>query len=213
MIVRVKICGITRSEDARAAVDLGADAVGFVFFPGSKRAVTPEHAAKIVATLPPFVTPVGVFVDAPAEEMLKTAETSGVRCLQLHGNESPEILNRLRLPFIKAFRTSGEFDPSVVSRFRAAAVMIDGYSEDGYGGTGTRADWDKAAKAGRYAPLILSGGLRAENVADAIRGVHPYAVDVSSGVELSPGVKDPRLIAAFMRAVRSAESAAEGRPP
>lgn len=213
MRTRVKICGITRAEDAAAAAALGADALGFVFYAGSKRAVTPERAREIIAGLPPFVTPVGVFVDATVAEILRTAARTGIRCLQLHGCDGappPEFA------VIRAFRTSPDLDTRAVLASSGAVVLLDGYSPQGRGGTGTLADWGTAATLARARRLLLSGGLRPSNVAAAIRTVAPWGVDVSSGVERSPGEKDPVLMEEFFQAVRAAQEAApapQGQAP
>jgi phosphoribosylanthranilate isomerase len=199
----VKICGITRGEDALAAAAFGADAVGFVFHAKSPRAIDPVRAAAIVATLPPFVTPVGVFVDATAEEMIRIAAAVKLRCLQLHGSEPPALASALPLPVIKAFRTSRDLAVEEILRFHTSAVLIDGFREGSHGGTGTLADWTLAARAARLCRLVLSGGLQPGNVGAAIGVVSPYAVDVSSGVERSPGVKDHGLMAAFIRAAKA----------
>ncbi|HEX9007185.1 MAG TPA: phosphoribosylanthranilate isomerase, partial [Bacteroidota bacterium] len=190
-------------EDACAAAELGADALGFVFYRGSRRAISAEGAAAIIAALPPFVTPVGVFADAPFPEILRTAEQAGICCLQLHGTiELPEAVPPA-LQLVRAFRTSPHFDPAAALSCRAMAVLVDGYSERAPGGTGTVADWKTAATIARSRRLILSGGLCAANVGEAIRTVRPWAVDVSSGVETSPGLKDRVLMERFIGAVRS----------
>jgi len=200
----VKICGITRLEDALAAAELGADALGLNLWPGSSRAVRPEAAREIARRLPPFVTAVGVFVNQPREEMLRLARAAGVTALQLHGDEAPEDCRDLGLPVIKAFRVAGPGDLVPIAAYRdVAAVLLDSRSE-GFGGSGRTFDWELARRAAGPRPLVLAGGLGPENVAAAVRAVRPYAVDTASGVESSPGVKDREKMARFIRAAREA---------
>jgi len=202
--VRVKICGITRLEDALAAARLGADALGFNFWPGSKRFITPAAARAIVRALPPFVTPVGVFVDAGRDELLSAAAVSGVQVLQLHGDEPPELARSLPMPILKAIRVAGPASLEAMDRWPSAAGFLLDAPAPGYGGSGQTFDWAVAADAARRATVLLAGGLTPANVAEAIRAVRPFAVDVASGVEASPGVKDAALVAAFLAAARAA---------
>jgi len=195
--VRVKICGITRAEDALAAARLGADALGFNFWPASKRFVPPAAARAIVARLPPFVVPVGVFVDQPEEEILAIVRETGVRVLQLHGGEPPEFCARLPLPVVKAIRVDAVKSLSAFASYEVAAFLLDTPSR-GFGGSGQPFDWSLAEGVSEIAPVILAGGLTPENVAQAIRAVRPYAVDVASGVESAPGVKDLARLARFI---------------
>jgi phosphoribosylanthranilate isomerase len=202
--VRVKICGITRLEDALAAAELGADALGFNLWPGSRRHLRPEAAREIASRLPPFVTAVGVFVNQGPAEVLRLAAAAGVAALQLHGDEAPGDCEGLGLPVIKSFRVAGPADLAAVSAYRAAAaVLLDSRSE-GFGGSGRAFDWELARQARGPKPLILAGGLTPENVAEAVRAVRPWAVDVASGVESSPGIKDRERMARFIRAAREA---------
>lgn len=205
MPVRIKICGITRLEDAEAAVAAGADALGFMFYAGSARRVSEEVAAAICRDLPPCVLRVGVFVDADEETIRATAARCGLQALQLHGTESPEFCQRFELPVIKAFRIRG---PECLPELRAydtAAWLLDSYVAGQPGGTGTTFNWDLAAEAVRWGrPVFLAGGLTPQNVAEAVRRVRPYAVDVSGGVESAPGRKDPERLRAFVAAVRAA---------
>ena len=202
--VRVKICGITRLEDALAAADLGADALGFNLWPGSPRFVRPEAAGEIVARLPPFVTPVGVFVNQPRDEVRRLAALAGVAALQLHGDEAPPDCERLGLPVIKAFRVAGPEDLAALAAYGSvAAVLLDSRSE-GFGGSGRAFDWELARRAAGGKPLVLAGGLGPGNVAEAVRAVRPFAVDSASGVESSPGVKDREKVARFVRAAKEA---------
>ena len=212
----MKICGITRPEWARAAADAGADFVGLVFA-DSPRQVTLEQAAAVVRALPGRTEPVGVFVDEPAEAVRGIAEQVGLKTVQLHGDEPPETLAALEdLKVIKVFRVGGEADVEVARRWREAverlglkpyAYLADARVEGGpKGGTGRPADWDLAARLALegFEPLILSGGLSADNVAEAIRHVRPWGVDASTALESAPGRKDPDKIRAFIKAVRGA---------
>ena len=206
---RVKICGITRPEDAEAAVRAGADALGFNFWPGSKRYVHPEAAQAIIATLPPFVTAVGVFVDQRRAEITAIARQTGIALVQLHGNESPDQCRGYPWPVVKAFRVGDDFLPAALARYRVRAYLLDAPAP-GFGGSGTRFDWTRARDLSAPGPVILAGGLTPENVAPAVAAVRPYAVDVASGVESTPGVKDPDKLARFVRAVRSAGHGSAG---
>ncbi len=196
--MRVKICGITNSEDAQAAVESGADALGFVFAK-SPRQVTREQARDIIAELPPFVSPVGVFVDEKADTIKGICDFCGIHTVQLHGNESPLYLNDLKgYKIIKAFRIKDAVDLKHLANYKPHAFLLDSYVKGVMGGTGMTFNWEIAGKAHRYGAIILSGGLTPENVREAIRTVKPYAVDVSSGVEASPGRKDKLLVKRFI---------------
>jgi len=199
--VRIKICGVTRAEDALAAVRLGADALGFNFWPGSRRHVSPAAARAIIARLPPFVTSVGVFVNQPEGEMRATAAESGIQVFQLHGDEPPELCSRLPLPVVKAIPVDQVRTLSKLLSYEVSAFLLDTPSR-GYGGSGEPFDWSLAEGVSEVAPVILAGGLTPENVAEAVRAVRPWAVDVASGVESSPGVKDADRMSRFIEAVR-----------
>jgi phosphoribosylanthranilate isomerase len=199
--VRVKICGVTRAEDALAAVRLGADALGFNFWPGSKRHITATAARAIIARLPPFVTPVGVFVNQLEGEMRIIAAETGIQVFQLHGDEPPELCARLPLPVVKAIPVDQVRTLSRLLSYEVSAFLLDTPSR-GYGGSGEPFDWSLAEGVSEVAPVILAGGLTPENVAAAVRAVRPYAVDVASGVESSPGVKDMARMSRFFDAVR-----------
>ncbi len=209
MTVPVKICGITRPVDADLAARLGAAWVGFIFWPRSPRFVAPETAAAILADLPPHVGGVGVFVDQPVDEVNAIADEVGLSAVQLHGQESAEACRRCRRRVIKAVRLpgdgAGENPDAVWSR---ATLLVDAFDPVRMGGTGRRVDWTGAARLARRRPLMLSGGLRAENVAEAVRRVAPYGLDVSSGVESEPGVKDPDRLRAFFCALAAGDAAA-----
>lgn len=204
-VVRSKICGITRIEDALAAVEAGADAIGLVFYGKSPRAVSIEQAAVILQALPPFVTSVGLFVDMPRDELQQLLQRLPLDLLQFHGDESPADCEGHGRPYIKALRVRpGEDVAAAMAPYSGArGILLDTFVEGVPGGTGASFDWslvpENAAK-----PIILAGGLDAGNVATAIRQVRPYAVDVSGGVEASKGIKDAGKIRAFVRAVRDA---------
>ncbi len=197
-MVKVKICGITNLEDALAAVKWGADALGFVFA-SSPRQVTPQQVAHIVAGLPPFVCKVGVFVDSDLQKVKDTMAVCALDLAQLHGSESPDFCQALFPRVIKSFRVKDEAILTLLSQYRANAYLLDSYDATLKGGTGRSFNWDIAKKAKHYGPIILSGGLTPENVRQAISSVQPYAVDVSSGVEKSPGKKDHDKIRAFLK--------------
>jgi phosphoribosylanthranilate isomerase len=200
-VVRIKICGVTREEDALAAVRLGADALGFNFWPGSRRHLTPAAARLIIERLPPLVTTVGVFVNQPEAEMRAIAAETGIQVFQLHGDEPPELCARMPLPVVKAIPVDQVRTLSRLLSYEVSAFLLDTPSR-GYGGTGQPFDWSLAEGVSEVAPVILAGGLTPENVANAVRAVRPYAVDVASGVESSPGVKDMDRMSRFVAAVR-----------
>ncbi|WP_068830128.1 phosphoribosylanthranilate isomerase [Pseudomonas sp. BMS12] len=202
-VVRSKICGITRVEDALAAAALGADAIGLVFYAKSPRAVTVEQARAIIAALPPFVTTVGLFVDIGRDELQQILARVPLDLLQFHGDESAEQCEGFGRPYIKALRVKAGDDiaAQVRSYPGASGILLDTYVEGVPGGTGAAFDWSLVPQElGK--PVILAGGLHAGNVAEAVARVRPYAVDVSGGVEASKGIKDARKIDAFIRAAR-----------
>lgn len=202
-MTRVKICGITRERDAAAAVRLGAAAIGIVCWPPSPRFVEVGRARAIVAGLPPLVTAVGVFANQPVEEVRRIAEQIGLGTVQLHGRERPADYGSLRQTLIKAVAVSAETPPDDALALPATVtVLLDAHDPERLGGTGRTIDWRTAAAVARRRRVILSGGLRADNVREAIALVRPYAVDVSSGVEASPGIKDTAKLEAFFGAVR-----------
>jgi phosphoribosylanthranilate isomerase len=202
---RVKVCGICRVEDAARAIELGASALGFIFWPGSPRCVEPGLAGEIAAALPASVTAVGVFVDQALDEVEEVASLVPLGAVQLHGTESIDAFARLRQPLIKAVPVTAGFDPTTVDSLpRAVTVLLDAHDPIKRGGTGRTIDWSAAASVARRRPTILSGGLTAGNVAEAIARVQPHMIDVSSGVESSPGRKDPRKLQEFFAAVAAA---------
>jgi phosphoribosylanthranilate isomerase len=200
----VKICGITRLEDALASAEEGAAAVGFIFVRSSPRYIAPAAAAEIIKKLPPFICPVGVFVNEARADLLTAIERTGIRCLQLHGEETPADTVGYPVPVIKAFRVGDEFDPSVIASYSLPAYLFDAAVPGMHGGTGKTFDWRKAGEASPYGRIILSGGITPENIALACRTVRPYAVDVSSGVESSPGIKDKKRIRSLFENMRNA---------
>jgi len=214
---RIKICGLSKTEDVQTAVVAGADAIGLVFYPKSPRYVTPDRAGNLLAVLPPFVTAVGLFVNASVDEVAMIVEQAPIALLQFHGDETPEqchaIAAAVNRPFIRAVRVQPDMAGDDLLKceqdYRAAGkrfagLLLDAYV-DGYGGGGKVFDWSLIPK--ELAPrAVLSGGLSVQNAADAVTRVRPYAVDVSSGVELSKGIKDPARIRAFIDAVRQADA-------
>ncbi len=191
--IQIKICGVTNANDARACVELGADMIGFNFYPASPRYIEPTIVRGIVDALPARTCAVGVFVDADTAEIRELAKTAGVRCVQLHGHATPESCSELAREFrvIRALSTDTRFEPEQTAAFPECDVLIDAYHPELRGGTGQTCDWSAARAAMRYTRfLILSGGLDAQNVGRAIAAVTPHAVDVCSGIESAPGVKD-----------------------
>jgi phosphoribosylanthranilate isomerase len=204
-MTRVKICGVTNLEDAAAAVEAGADYLGFNFYARSPRHVSPAAARAIIERLPRGVECVGVFVNERGpEEVERIAGEAGVAAAQLHGDETPEFCSRLRgLQIIKALRVGAGYSAERAALYRTDAVLLDAFAADAFGGTGRTFDWSLAKATREAVPkLFLAGGLTPENVAGAIRAVAPYAVDVCSGVESSPGRKDSRLMRCFVEAVK-----------
>ncbi len=201
--MRVKICGITNTYDALAAVELGADALGFVFAK-SPRQITIEKAREIIETLPPFISAVGVFVDENIAMINKICNSCRIHTVQLHGNEDPQFLNELKeYKIIKAFRIRDESDLKPMSDYKPHAFLLDSYVKGIIGGTGITFNWAYAHQVKRYGNIILSGGLTPENVKEAINIAKPFAVDVSSGVESSPGKKDKLLMKRFILGAKS----------
>ena len=201
----VKICGITRLEDALAAVEAGADALGFVFFPPSPRYVDPAVAEVIIRQLPPFVTSVALFVNESAEQVCAILDQTGIDLLQFHGDESPEYCAQFSRPYFKALRMSPDIDVAAeTERFALSrAILLDAYRPGVPGGTGEAFDWERIP-SDLDKPLILAGGLDQNNVAKAISRVKPYAVDVSGGVEAAKGIKDSSKLISFMNEVARA---------
>ena len=204
MRTRIKICGITSIDDARTAAELGADAIGLVFYAPSPRNVGLEQARAIVAAIPPFVTVVGLFVDPAPDQVESVLRGCSINVLQFHGNEAPDFCGSFGLPYIKAARVRADSDLlQYLSPYHAAqGWLLDAYHDQIYGGTGESFDW-KLIPRDLARPVILSGGLTPDNVGAAVRQVRPWAVDVSSGVEAAKGVKDAAKIAAFVTGVKN----------
>ncbi len=201
----VKICGITSVEDALTAAQAGADAIGLMFYEKSPRYISMQLAAEISRALPPFVIKVGVFVDADEDMVSRAIAECGINIAQFHGDETPEFCSLFPVMSIKAFRVKDAASLNALPDYNTNAYLLDAYVADQLGGTGARFNWDLAVEAQKFGrPIFLAGGLTADNVADAVRQVRPYAVDVSSGVESSPGRKDPEKVIAFIKAAKSA---------
>jgi phosphoribosylanthranilate isomerase len=198
----VKICGITRPEDAAAAVALGASALGFIFWPGSPRAIDPHRARTIAATLPPFVTTVGVFVNQPAGFINSVSNLVGLGVVQLHGDENPVFAAAVKRPVLKAISLPAD-KPSTARWSARTMLLVDAHDPVRRGGTGRIADWGLAAELARHRAIVLAGGLTPENVADAVDWVQPFGIDVSSGIEVAPGIKDHDLMIALFEKLRT----------
>ncbi|HUZ08382.1 MAG TPA: phosphoribosylanthranilate isomerase [Candidatus Paceibacterota bacterium] len=204
MSVKVKICGITNLADAQAAAETGADALGFNFCEKSPRCVSLKTAAAISTQVPPFVMRVGVFVDAEADFILRAIGEAGLTMLQFHGDEQPEFCTQFGLMSMKAFRICDEKSLAELPNYQTDAYLLDAFSPQARGGTGEKFNWDLAVEAQKFGkPIFLAGGLTPENVADAVRKVQPFGVDVSSGVESAPGKKDHAKVKAFIKTAKS----------
>ena len=202
-MVKVKICGITNSEDALAACEYGADALGFIFYKKSPRFIELERVKDIIKDLPPFVTTVGVFVDEDADRISEIADAAKLDIIQLHGSEPPEFCNVFKRKIIKAFKIQeqgarGKGQENEIRRYTVSAYLLDTYKEGVEGGTGETFNWEIAKEAKGFGRIILAGGLTPENVAEAVETVMPYGVDVSSGVEQKPGKKDLQKVKNFI---------------
>jgi phosphoribosylanthranilate isomerase len=203
-MTRVKICGITNLEDALFATEAGADALGFVFYAQSPRCITPDRAQEIILRLPPFVAKVAVFVNEELDRVGKIMAYCSLDYAQLHGDETPEQVAVLAPRAIKAVRVRSAADVERLTQYQTVAYLLDTYHPTKHGGTGEAFDWELAVEAKSHGPIILAGGLTPDNVADAIERVHPYAVDVSSGVEAAPGIKDHQKVQRFIIAAKGA---------
>ena len=199
--VRVKICGTTSLKDALLAVESGADAVGFIFYRESPRNISQKDVKEIVAQLPPFVESIGVFVNETSDKINRIAEQCRLTAVQLHGDESPAFCRRIKRRVVKAVRVKDAESLKGMSDFDVSGFLLDAYNEESRGGTGRVFDWNLALRAKKQGPVIIAGGLNPYNVYTAIHRVKPYGVDVCSGVEKSPGVKDPEKISEFIKAV------------
>ena len=207
MPTRIKICGVTRLEDAQRAVDVGAAALGFNFYPPSPRYIEPAAARAIIRRLPPFVTAVGVFAnETDAGQVISQAREAGATTVQVHGPMYPALDELLAVfPLVVAVAVRGGFKPEELRKIKSSAYLLDAFDPDRLGGTGRTFDWSVAREAKQYGPIILAGGLTPENVGRAVREVRPFAVDVASGVESAPGKKDPAKLRAFFAAVATAD--------
>jgi phosphoribosylanthranilate isomerase len=204
MSVKVKICGIANAPDAVAAVEGGADALGFMFYEPSPRHVSIRQVTEILRELPPFIIKVGVFVDAPEDTVIRAIGDCGLNVLQFHGNETPEYCTQFGVMSVKAFRIRDAGSLKPLPDYGTDAWLLDAFVADKLGGTGEKFNWELAVEAKKFGrPIFLAGGLTPANVADAVRTVQPYAVDVSSGVEATPGKKDHAKVREFIRAAKS----------
>ena len=203
---KIKICGITNQIDALHAVNAGADALGFIFYNKSPRYVSPNVVKSIVADLPPFVLPIGVFVNEEAKAVRDIVDECGLVLAQIHGDETADFCETLRRPVIRGIRLRDRNTFLAMAEYKGRArirgFVLDAFSQDLYGGTGKTADWELAKEAAQSFSFFLAGGLTPDNAQEAIRKVSPYGVDVNSGVESSPGKKDPAKIQAFIQAVK-----------
>ena len=208
-MAKVKICGITRLEDALMCAKFGADALGFNFYEKSKRFIKPSEAGSILEQLDDRFSKFGVFVNSTVDEILDVVNIARINVIQLHGDESPEFVADLRsktdTPIVKAFRVTEVFEVSFLTNYLVDAALLDSFSIDEFGGTGKKFNWSRAVSAMEIGfPIYLAGGLDPENVAEAVRIFRPYAVDVASGVESTPGRKDPAKVEAFIRNAKQA---------
>ena len=191
--MKIKICGITNREDALNAIALDVDAIGFIFYKNSPRYVTPERIEEFILDIPPFINTVGVFVNAEYEEINEVSQRCKLTGIQLHGNETPEFCTQFKLPIIKAIRVSESNDLTNIPKYKGTVngILLDTKVENVHGGTGRTFDWGLAIEAKEYeTPLILSGGINATNISKALKLVNPYGIDLCSGVESEPGIKD-----------------------
>lgn len=199
MSTRVKICGLTTLDDALDAIELGADYLGFNFYPDSKRFISFEKAAEIFQDIPTEIPKVGIFVNADPQLVIDTATELGIDILQFHGDEAPSYVNQFARAKIKAFRMNRADDLKNISEYETDFILVESVVENAYGGTGIVGNWDIAREAKKYGKIFLSGGLTPENVEIAVHTVKPFAVDVASGVESSPGRKDYRRMEEFIK--------------
>ena len=204
--MKIKICGITNMDDALLAAELGADALGFIFVKSSPRYIHPSAARKIIQELPPFVVPVGVVADSTRKDILKLIEETRIRCIQFHGNELPKQMTKFSIQIYKSFRVDKEFNLETLQHYKGSAYLLDTHVDGTLGGTGKTFDWEIAIAAKAYGCIILAGGLTPENIAEAVKKVQPYAVDVNSGVESAPGKKDKNKLKLLFKTIRSLQN-------
>jgi phosphoribosylanthranilate isomerase len=203
-MIKIKICGITNLEDALAAAAAGADALGFNFYKKSPRCIEPQKAAEIIEQLPPFIVPVGIFVNEREDRIREILAATGIQAVQFHGDESPEFCQRFGGRVIKAFQVKDKESLKNMAHYRVGAFLLDSYKDGVRGGTGVAFDWHLAVVAKTFGKVILAGGLTPENVAEAVKLVQPYGVDVAGGVEKEKGVKDHAKLKKFITEVRRA---------
>ena len=201
--VKIKICGMTQLKDALFAIEQGADAVGFIFYKKSPRSTTMKTVRDIILKLPPLAGTVGVFVDETVERVNKVADYCGLDMVQLHGDESPAFCRKIHRRVIKAFRVKDFQSLKKLQKYSVSGFLLDTFSDDLHGGTGKTFDWNLVLPAKKIGPVILAGGLTPSNIRQAVSQTRPYGVDVCSGVEKSPGVKDPEKVRAFLTNIRS----------
>jgi phosphoribosylanthranilate isomerase len=206
-MIKIKICGITNLDDALFAAEQGVDALGFNFYKKSPRCIDPEKAAEIISQLPPFIMPVGIFVNEREERIREIQQQTCIQAVQLHGDESPEFCQRFGGRVIKAFQVKDKESLKAMVHYHVGAFLLDSYRDGVRGGTGTTFDWHLAVVAKTFGKVILAGGLTPENVAEAVKLVQPYGVDVAGGVERDKGVKDHAMIKKFITEVRRASRA------
>jgi phosphoribosylanthranilate isomerase len=200
-LIFIKICGITELEDAKNIAQMGVSALGFIFYPKSRRYIEPKKANEIILNLPPFIVTVGVFVNEKTDKVEDTLKICPVDILQFHGDESPDYCKKFNKRVIKAFRVNEDFSSVILSNYSVSAFLLDSFAQNEYGGTGKIFDWDVAVKAKKYGKIILSGGLNTENIKYAIEKVNPYGIDISSGVEISPGKKDIKKVEEILKLI------------
>lgn len=203
-MIKIKICGITNIDDALFAAEQGVDALGFNFYKKSPRYIEPDKAAEIMSQLPPFVVPVAIFVNEREEKIRDIQFTTGIKVLQFHGDERPEFCDRFATRVIKAFQVKDKESVKHMAQYHVSALLLDSYKEGVRGGTGTTFDWHLAVVAKTFGRIILAGGLTPENVAEAVKLVQPYGVDVAGGVENGKGIKDHAKVKKFITEVRRA---------
>ena len=203
-MIKIKICGITNLDDALAAANFGADALGFNFYKKSPRYIDPEKAAEIISQMPPIIMPVAVFVNEREERIREVQGMTCIQTVQLHGDESPEFCSRFGARVIKAFQVKDKESIKHMAHYHVGAFLLDSYRDNQRGGTGETFDWHLAVVAKTFGRIILAGGLTPENAAEAVKLVQPYGVDVASGVEREPGVKDHAKLKKFITEVRRA---------
>jgi len=204
MSIRIKICGITRFEDAKIAANLGVDALGFIFFKKSPRYIDPLNASEIIRQLPPFISRVGVFVNESADEISSIIKISGINVLQLHGSESPEFCRNYSIPVIKSFSIKPDCDLSIIDNYSTSGILLDTWNSSMHGGSGKTFDWKVAQNiCNKFNNVIIAGGLGPANIEEAVNSLNPYGVDINSGVEISPGIKNPHKMRDTVRIIKN----------